>query len=374
MLRDQTVELAGISLTGSVGEIAGQSGQPPSSRPKEEVTSIRLRLRDAGYTPVPAEGKACRLPGWNRLVGTRLSDDAITGWEKKPAWSNTGILCGAVRVIDIDIDEPERASEVALLAESILGAIPPARVGRAPRMALFVRSDDPLRRTLKVAGRRGTVEFLGHGSQVIVDGIHPSTNMPYQWERPLMEFLPKDLPLLDAATEGKLVEKLREILGEEPAPDVISGTGSIQNGRRNDQLWRPIARAAYSASSEAGLMEEAMRLNEELCEIPEAAAEIRYKVNWAWKKKLEGQLWVGTGGVSLSRDEYDRLGNPDALFLLVRLRFAHGARMEKRFALSPTAMTKSMKMSRQRLERARDHLVRLGFVEQVTNRRFRLRR
>lgn len=373
MLRDQEF-IAGMSVQADVGQASVKVGVPHALTPIQEATRVRLRLRDAGYTPVPAEGKACRLPGWTKLSGTRLSDADISGWARMAAWSNTGILCGSVRVIDIDIDDDQLAAEVALIVGEILGANPPVRVGRAPRMALFARSDDRLRRKAKVTGKRGTVEFLGHGNQVIVDGVHPGTKMPYQWEKPLSEIRMQDLPVLDLAAEKKLAEKFRDLLGEDPVPAVEAGHGAIQNGVRNDTLWRPIARAAYSATSEAELLQEAMRLNHQLCQTPDTEQEIGYKVSWAWKKKLEGQLWVGKGGISLSRDEFDLIGNPDTLYLFARLRFAHGGQKGKRFAVSPIAMKKTMNLSRQRLEKARDSLVQKGLLEKVSERRFRLRR
>ena len=99
MLREQTA-VDGTSASGIVRQVSVNVGGPQVPSLIGEATKIRQRFRDAGYTPIPAEGKACRLPGWSKLVGEVLSDDFISGWEKKATWLNTGILCGAVRVID----------------------------------------------------------------------------------------------------------------------------------------------------------------------------------------------------------------------------------------------------------------------------------
>ena len=99
MLREQTA-VDGTSASGIVGDVSVNVGGPQVPSLIGEATKIRQRFRDAGYTPIPAEGKACRLPGWSKLVGEVLSDDFISSWEKKATWLNTGILCGAVRVID----------------------------------------------------------------------------------------------------------------------------------------------------------------------------------------------------------------------------------------------------------------------------------
>ena len=89
-------------------------------------------------------------------------------------------------MLDTDVVDAIKAEVVRLAGnelEQLMGVDPPHRVGRAPKMLLLFRSDDPARgkrvtRVFDLNGQKAQVEFLGAGQQVVVTGIHPDTKKP----------------------------------------------------------------------------------------------------------------------------------------------------------------------------------------------------
>ena len=76
-----------------------------------ETTALRLQLRHAGYFPIPIEGKAPAMKGWQNKHDT--TEEEIVLWEK--SWhfaTNTGILTKFVPTLDVDITDEEAACAV----------------------------------------------------------------------------------------------------------------------------------------------------------------------------------------------------------------------------------------------------------------------
>jgi putative DNA primase/helicase len=114
---------------------------------------LRLTLRSQGYRPVPVSspkadpkadrrfGKAPLMRGW-REICINADDVVIRGWESlRPIHGNTGLLCGDVVGVDLDIPHSELAHELALIADEMLGITPLHRVGRAPKSLRCYRID-----------------------------------------------------------------------------------------------------------------------------------------------------------------------------------------------------------------------------------------
>jgi P4 family phage/plasmid primase-like protien len=177
------------------------------------LDALRLRLVELGYSPVPAQGKAPRLPGWRQLCAAPDADQ-IRRWrstfdyprEGKPPGTyrgsqhtNTGLLCGILRGVDIDVLDPDLAAEIEVLAVRILGATPLRRVGRAPKLCLAYRAATPGPKVMTADlvlpdGNPARVEILGEGQHFIAFGDHPDTGQPYQWTGGAE---PTDVPLAD---------------------------------------------------------------------------------------------------------------------------------------------------------------------------------
>ena len=175
----------------------------------------RAMLRN-GYHPVPVRTgtKAPTVPDW-RGVAADATAESVATW---PAdHGSTGVLCGAVRGVDIDVLDARVADAVELLAYDAFGMSPLRRVGQAPKVLLLYRAADPA--AGKVVSARFTlpglfkpstaklaelqVEVLGAGQQALCYGTHPDTGRPYTWAG----VSPEDVPLADlpVVTEAQVV-------------------------------------------------------------------------------------------------------------------------------------------------------------------------
>jgi hypothetical protein len=150
-------------------------------------TEYRLRLRRAGFDPLPVSGKQVFLEGWSTKTNT--SENDIRLWGKLwPDWTNTGVLTRLAPAIDLDITDPEAAEAVEELARERFeerGHIL-VRIGKAPKRAILLRTPEPFKKLSAglIAPNGDTtqkIEILGNGQQLVVAGIHPETGLPYNW-------------------------------------------------------------------------------------------------------------------------------------------------------------------------------------------------
>ena len=169
------------------------------------MCDLRLDLRANGYQPVPitsptngkvsSPGKAPLLKNWQNICAT-ASDVEIAAWStgNRADDINTGLLCGKIIAIDIDILDAELALKAETLAVEILGATPLRRVGRAPKSLLVYRADEAGLKKLETAKfimpcdgsgaqdqSTAQIEILATGQQFVGFGIHPGTQRPYDW-------------------------------------------------------------------------------------------------------------------------------------------------------------------------------------------------
>jgi hypothetical protein len=135
------------------------------------VTELRLRLRHAGYEPVPLIGKAPRFDNWQKIAQDS-TDFTIMNWETTlPAFENTGGLTRLMPSIDIDILQQDAAEAIEQLVYDRFedrGYVLP-RIGRAPKRAVPLRTDTPFGKiTANLVARPAMpvrkLSFLGAGS------------------------------------------------------------------------------------------------------------------------------------------------------------------------------------------------------------------
>jgi hypothetical protein len=146
-------------------------------------SALRLKLRHAGYDPIPAEGKIPPLNGWQEKIN--VGDDDICSWSKTyPSAHNTGVLAKRAPGLDIDITLPDAAEALAREHFEERGDIR-VRTGRAPRRLIPLRTDEPFAKLVRTFtapdGSVQKIEILSDGQQYIVAGIHPDTQNPYSW-------------------------------------------------------------------------------------------------------------------------------------------------------------------------------------------------
>src|SRR5262249_7658019 len=111
--------------------------------PFAEITALRLRMLETGYTPVPVNGKIPPLSAWQT---TPVSADSVKKWEADfDKAHNTGATCRNMPTLDIDVKNPDAAAA----AEEIIrkhfeerGKIL-VRTGEAPKRAVLFRTNTP---------------------------------------------------------------------------------------------------------------------------------------------------------------------------------------------------------------------------------------
>jgi hypothetical protein len=153
----------------------------------ELATDLRHRLREAGFCPLPCAGKRPTFEEWQKRTDPSPGD--IDLWATMfPHAHNTGILTRLTPALDIDILNPDAAEAVEQLARARLeesGCVL-VRIGRAPKRAILMRTDQPFRKisaTLIAPNGEGDqkIELLCDGQQLVAFGMHPDTNRPYIW-------------------------------------------------------------------------------------------------------------------------------------------------------------------------------------------------
>lgn len=186
----------------------------------EQVTQLRLRLRQAGYSPVPLMGKAPQLKMWQEKIHS--NDEEIRLWAKLFEYcENTGILTAYTPAFDIDIaDGPAAGAVEAFVREAIenVPGIIMTRIGKIPKRAILFRTEKPFRKIqIPLLDKNGDggqkLEFLGDGQQIAAFGIHPDTNAPYAWfgGEP-GKIAHADLPPITEEQARWLVQKSAELL------------------------------------------------------------------------------------------------------------------------------------------------------------------
>ena len=173
----------------------------------QELTDLRLKLHGNGYHPVPvvgahvntnSAGKRPTMTAWQTKCLTADAQD-IASWSKSQRNNtNTGILCGDVVGIDIDVLDAALSAKLEARAIEIFGPTALRRIGRAPKVLLLYRVECPHDKhstpdLLFANGVKAKVEILAQGQQFVAFGIHPDTRAPYFWP----EKSPLDIPMFD---------------------------------------------------------------------------------------------------------------------------------------------------------------------------------
>lgn len=199
--------------------------QMPTGESVEQVAALRQRLIDRGYEPV--------------AVATGEKRPVELGWQERPPSAsaragslNTGLRCGALIVVDVDIDDPVEVDEVVAVVEDVADLTPLIR-GResAPRTLLVYRAGEEMKKRILHFGS-GKIEFLATGQQFVSHGTHPCGDT-FLWRDMAPEQIDlSDLPVITSAG----IDEIARRLGIEPEPPMPSehttlATGSAEPGR-----------------------------------------------------------------------------------------------------------------------------------------------
>lgn len=152
-----------------------------------------------------------------------------------------------------------------------------------------------------------------------------------------------------------------------PPASPSSAAPLVEEGRRNETLWRHCMTKAHGSANINSLMEEAVCFNQSAFYEPLPDDEVLKVVASAWAKELSGTNWFGRGGrVVFETAEVDGLlqDDPDAFMLLTILRRYH---WNREFVVA-NAMAETMPgggWRRHRLAAARQRLVEKDIIEEV---------
>lgn len=179
-----------------------------SASHSDALSDLRLRLLANGYEPVPITGpaepvkSAGKRPSLREWASIDLEPSIIKGWAREcPRDTNTGLRCGQILGVDIDVPDAALAREIEDLALAMLGPTPLRRVGRAPKVLLAYRAaaiggKDETPELFLPDGTKAQVEVLAKGQQFVSHGVHPDTRQAYVWTAQAPEQIPlSDLPV-----------------------------------------------------------------------------------------------------------------------------------------------------------------------------------
>ena len=305
-------------------------------------TDIRLRLRRAGYTPLPCFGKKPPVNGWSSLQD--VTDDQLELWGQLwPQAINTGILTRTVPTFDVDILNPDAAEAVEQMIrdqfEAETGRLL-CRIGRPPKRAFLFRTDAPFDKiTINFVDPDGVIseklELLCDGQQVVVDGIHPDTQQPYRWfgGEP-GNIRREELPVINAEQANDLMQRAADLLVSQfgyvrasDRPIRAAGTGSadwqylydnILAGRNLHNSTRDLAMKLVASGMHPGAAINQLRA---LMNSSTAARDERWQeryddipnlVNSA-VRKLQFRTAVGVVAASDDEDDIKRLNRIHAV-------------------------------------------------------------
>ena len=159
------------------------------------LTNLRLKLHRNNYRPVPvlganvqmkSAGKRPVMKNWQAVCAAADETEVMRWTNAQRNCTNTGLLCGTLIGIDIDVLDARKASYLTDLACEMLGETTAKRIGRAPKILLAFRTDEPFDKIQTsefhmLDGQVARVEALARGQQFVGFGMHPETKEPYEW-------------------------------------------------------------------------------------------------------------------------------------------------------------------------------------------------
>jgi len=212
-----------------------------------ELNDLRIALHRNGYRPVPvagahiamkSAGKRPLMKAWETVCAS-ADEEEIARWARAQRnCTNTGLLCGDIVGIDIDVPVEDLAANVEAAAREILGDTPLKRIGRAPKLLLVFRPDEPFDKlqTPELVLPDGTVarvEVLATGQHFVGFGIHPDTKGEYRWPlKSPLEVGAQDLPVIGREQCKALLVQAEQLLRQAGARSQGERKESERFGRK----------------------------------------------------------------------------------------------------------------------------------------------
>ena len=212
---------------------------------------IAPQLAENGYRPVPIKNGTKRPPmdGWPAF---RVDDAALSEYRQ----CGTGLLCGELVGLDIDVLHERAAAELLDLARVELGG-GPCRVGKAPKSLRAYRTTSPFRKkqtnVFLIDGQTAKVEALASGQQFVAFAQHPETRAPYRWPDGDPLAIPfAALPEVSEDQVAAFIVKAEAVLARYGKPQKAERKNGGDPPREHHQPEDDPARRAYAEAALAG--------------------------------------------------------------------------------------------------------------------------
>ena len=219
----------------------------------DDLTDLRTALHRNGYRPVPvagahlavkSAGKRPMMRGWETVCAD-ADETEIARWTRAQRnCTNTGLLCGDLIGVDIDVMDEDHAHRLTCIATEMLGMTPAARIGRAPKILLAFRTAAPFNKVQTSEfhmpdGAVARAEVLATGQQFVGFGIHPDTKAPYRWpERSPLDVPLHELPVVDREGCAAFVAAAESYLRKAGGQTAVERREIERQGRRAAGLKR----------------------------------------------------------------------------------------------------------------------------------------
>ncbi len=295
------------------------------------------RYAERRIATFPVRDKRPAVRGYLR-AGMRASQEFAS---KFPGEAAFGLACRKNRITVLDVDSPDER----LLADALdeFGPTPFIVRSGSGNFQAWYRHNGERRR---VRPDHRPIDILGDGFVVAPPSIGSKGSY--------------------CILSGSL-DDLASLPTMRPAAANDAAPVLIEEGRRNQTLWRECMAQARLSGSLSELMEVAMQRNGALFFEPLPDQEVLGIVASAWAKELAGENWFGRGNrVVLDASEIDGLLNsdPDAFLLLTMLR-RHHWRRQFVIANAMAAIMPRGGWPRQRFAAARRRLIEAGAIEEI---------
>lgn len=175
------------------------------------------QLYENGYEPLPLVQNEKR-PAINNWSVIDVDQEFVNHYVNNKPNAGIGLRGGELVAIDIDVDmsKPTVDNLITWCEENI--GLPMIRIGNAPKVALFFRTEDPF--SLRNSASYGDdpkhqqhVEARSLDMQTVAYGVHPDTGKPYEWQSistPLNTHI-DDLPNIEHWQIDELYEYFDEL-------------------------------------------------------------------------------------------------------------------------------------------------------------------
>jgi RecA-family ATPase len=246
----------------------GTEWPAPTEAELRAIAALRRQVWDHGFRPLPvlshtdADPKtASKAPlGKDWPSRARKTPPEVVQFDRAaPHCANTGVLCDALRGLDIDVDDPERAKQVFELAREMLGDTITRRRDATGRRCMLYRAAEGEPGKLTLQGTTGgnpdrpdKIEILGKGQQVVIAGIHYPSHSPLYWFPVGPEAIARDdLPAVSEPQVHAFLRAAAPVIGATPPEDPATKGSNGQAGATISTADLPVDLKILASALEA---------------------------------------------------------------------------------------------------------------------------